>query len=190
MLDYHDDGVVERLTTAALPGLDATRSPLSDDPGRLVPALARGLRAWHDALPVADCPFDSRLDVALPAVAGRVRRGLVDPVRHFHEEHAHLGPRAALAQLHRTRPVEVDLVVCHGDYCLPNVLLDDEGTVTGYVDLGELGAADRWWDLAVATWSLDWNLGPGWEQVFLDTYGAALDPDRRAFYRLLYDLIS
>ena len=50
---------------------------------------------------------------------------------------------------------------------------DVYGVVTGYVDLGELAVADRWWDLAVATWSLTWDLGPGWEAEFLACYGAA-----------------
>jgi kanamycin kinase len=72
---------------------------------------------------------------------------------------------------------------------LPNVLIDD-GAVTGYLDLGELGVADRWWDLAVATWSCDWYVGPGWQDLFLDTYGIERDDDKIEFYRLLYDLAS
>ena len=66
----------------------------------------------------------------------------------FHEEHAHLTPAEALAELEATAPDDEDLVVCHGDFCPPNVLLQ-RARVTGYVDLGELGAADRWWDVAV-----------------------------------------
>jgi kanamycin kinase len=62
--------------------------------------------------------------------------------------------------------------------------------VSGFVDVGELGVADRWWDLAVATWSLDWNLGPGWEELFLRAYRVDRDNDRVAFYRLLYDVVS
>ena len=46
-------------------------------------------------------------------------------------------------------PPSEDLVVCHGDYCFPNVLLDDAGAITGFLDLGELAVADRWWDVAV-----------------------------------------
>ena len=38
-----------------------------------------------------------------------------------------------------------------------------DGRCSGQVDLGELGVADRWADLAVATWSTTWNYGPGWE---------------------------
>ncbi len=94
-----------------------------------------------------------------------------------------------MAELEASMPMSEDVVLCHGDYCLPNVLIDS-GCVSGYVDLGELGLADRWWDLSVATWSLTWNLGPGWEDVFLDVYGIAVDPARMHYFRLLYDLVS
>ncbi|WP_435886091.1 phosphotransferase [Streptomyces erythrochromogenes] len=49
------------------------------------------------------------------------------------------------------------LVVCHGDPCSPNTLVGDDGTWTGRVDLGTLGVADRWADLAVVTWSTQRN---------------------------------
>jgi kanamycin kinase len=48
--------------------------------------------------------------------------------------------------------------------------------------------ADRWADLAVATWSAEWNYGPGWEDHLLTAYGVAPDPDRIGYYRLLWDL--
>jgi kanamycin kinase len=48
--------------------------------------------------------------------------------------------------------------------------------------------ADRWADLAVATWSTSWNYGPGWEAPLLDAYGVAPDPDRTHYYRLLWEL--
>jgi kanamycin kinase len=51
-----------------------------------------------------------------------------------------------------------------------------------------LGVADRWADLAVATWSTQWNYGPGWEQPLLAAYGVAADPERIRYYRLLWDL--
>jgi len=51
-----------------------------------------------------------------------------------------------------------------------------------------LGVADRWADLAIATWSTTWNYGPGWETPLLDAYGVAPDPDRTRYYRLLWDL--
>ena len=52
-----------------------------------------------------------------------------------------------------------------------------DGHWSGHVDLGLLGTADRWADLAVATWSTEWNYGPGWEQLLLDAYGIAPTPN-------------
>jgi kanamycin kinase len=103
---------------------------------------------------------------------------------------AYASAEAALVRLEELRPTAPELVVCHGDYCLPNVLIDGwpPGRVTGFVDLGKLGVADRWWDLAVATWSVTWNLRPGWEDLFLEAYGVARDDRKQAFFRLLYDL--
>jgi len=80
------------------------------------------------------------------------------------------------------------LVVCHGDACSPNTLITEDSRCSGHVDLGELGVADRWADLAVATWSTEWNYGPGWEDLLLSAYGVAPDPDRTRYYRLLWDL--
>jgi kanamycin kinase len=62
--------------------------------------------------------------------------------------------------------------------------------VTGYVDVEELGVADRWWDLAVATRAVTGNYGFGLEPLFLAAYGARTDPQRQTFYRLLYDIAS
>ena len=81
------------------------------------------------------------------------------------------------------------LVVCHGDACLPNTLIAPDGAFVGHVDLGDLGVADRWADLAVATWSTEWNYGPGWDNLYLESYGIEADPDRIQFYRDLWDLV-
>jgi kanamycin kinase len=70
--------------------------------------------------------------------------------------------------------------------CLPNVLIDD-WRVGGQVDLAP-GVANRWSDLAVATWSVTWNLAPGWEASLLDAVGVERDTGTIAFW-LLYDLV-
>lgn len=190
--DVRGTGGTERggtwLLTRALPGDDATRSPLRDDPHRLVVALARGLRRFHE-VPWETCPFSFRMDASLALAHTRVQRGLVIPERDFHRAHASLSADQALAQLVGTAPSSEDVVVCHGDYCLPNALLEGD-VVTGFVDLGGLGIADRWWDLAIATWSITWNLGTGLERAFLDAYGVPPNPEKREFYRLLYDVVA
>jgi kanamycin kinase len=176
------------LVTEALPGRDATDPVWRDDLPGLVRALGRGLRDFHEAVGEEWCPFRFDTERALDHVRRRVDTDDV-AAGGFHEEHAHLTPAAALAELEATRPVDEELVVCHGDYCPPNVLLED-GRVTGFVDLGELGAADRWWDVAVGGWSVGWNFGEELEPTFYESYGVDPDPARIRFYRLLYDLVS
>src|SRR5262245_29137308 len=189
VLDAGSDDGVDWLLTDALAGTDATRHPLLTEPERIVPILARGLADFHARAPVDQCPFEFRAGLAIAHARERVRLGIAT-ANDLHPEHEHLSVDDALAELERLRPASEDLVVCHGDYCFPNILLDDSGAVTGYVDLGELGIADRWWDLATGAWSTTWNVGPGWEDLFYEAYGVERDDDRIAFYRLLYDLAS
>ena len=68
--------------------------------------------------------------------------------------------------------------------------VDDDGRFSGYVDLGGLGVADRWADLAPALMSLGWNYGPGWQPAFLDAYGIEPDESKRAFYAALWDGVA
>jgi len=79
-------------------------------------------------------------------------------------------------------------VVCHGDACAPNTLIGDDGRFVAHVDLGHLGVADRWADLAVAAWSTEWNFGPGYDAIVYEAYGTSPDAARIAYYRLLWDL--
>jgi len=74
-------------------------------------------------------------------------------------------------------------VVCHGDACSPNTLIDADSRSCGHVDFGGLGVADRWADLAVATLALRWNYpGRAWDADFFTAYGVEPDPARIDYY--------
>ena len=62
-------------------------------------------------------------------------------------------------------------VVCHGDFCLPNIMLDDF-KFSGFIDLGNGGVGDRHIDLFWCVWSLWYNLKTDrYTDYFLDAYG-------------------
>jgi aminoglycoside phosphotransferase len=174
------------LVTAALPGESAVADRWLAEPRTAVTAIGEGLRALHEALPVAACPFSWSAEDRLAVVRRRASQGRIDP-DWWHEDHQDLDLDRALALLAEI-PAADRVVVCHGDSCAPNTLLTDDGRWSGHVDLGELGVADRWADLAIATWSTGWNYGPGWADLLLTAYGARPDPDRTRYYRLLWDL--
>ena len=185
LIEYGSDGDYDWLLTEGLPGVDATR--LTADSRALVIALGEGMRAFHEAVPVRECPFDFTVATALDHVRGRLAAGLIDPAADFHAEHAGLSAASAVQLLVSTVPTVEEPVVCHGDYSFPNVMLEG-GKVTGYLDLGSLGVTDRWADLAACAWSCDFNLGPGHNDLLFEAYGTPLDQDRLSWYRLLYDL--
>jgi kanamycin kinase len=174
------------IVTAALPGQNAVTPRWKAEPRTAVTAIGEGLRAMHDALPVGACPFSWTAEDRLAEIHGRVAEERIDPAS-WHEVHQPLGVSPALALLADIPPAD-QLVVCHGDSCAPNTLLTGDGRWSGHVDLGELGIADRWADLAIATWSTEWNYGPGWDGLLLDAYGVSPDTGRTKYYRLLWDL--
>jgi kanamycin kinase len=169
VLDAGDGWIV----MAELPGRSAAEPWSPAMRPRIIDALADVAVALH-AVPAERCPFDRSLAVALP------------------EARAASGTDAGLAaELDRTVPAAEDIVVTHGDLCVPNVLFDPEtAEVTGIVDVGRLGRADRYVDLAIATRSigdvgLNPQYGPAAAARFLQRYGVEPDPPKVAFYRLL-----
>ncbi len=174
------------LVTTALPGESAVSDRWSQRPVQAVRAVGAGLRALHDALPVKACAFSWSAMSRVAAARRRAGLGLLQPAR-WHPEHRRLSVDDALELVEAAPPVD-HLVVCHGDACAPNTLIAEDGTWSGHVDFGSLGVADRWADLAVATWSTVWNYGPSYEAELLVAYGIDPDPERIRYYRLLWDL--
>ncbi|GAA1832359.1 aminoglycoside 3'-phosphotransferase [Agromyces salentinus] len=160
------DAAGEWLATGAIHALSAVSPAWVSRPDAAARAMGEGLRLLHESLDPAACPFDWSVPRRLEAA-----RASGSPVpRSLHE------------------PPAIDrLVVCHGDPCAPNTLIDDDGSFAAIVDVARLGTADRWADLAVASWSLEWNFGAGREQAFFDSYGVAPDPERIDYYRRLWD---
>lgn len=173
------------LLTQGLEAQSAVSPRWREEPATATKAIGEGLRALHDALPVGGCPFTWSADERLAVAERRVEAGDFDGL-HLGREFADVTIERALDEL-RSIP-ESDLVVCHGDACAPNTLLAADGSWAAHVDLGRLGIADRWADLAIASWSTSWNYGPGWEESVYRAYGVGADHAKIRYYRLLWEL--
>ena len=46
----------------------------------------------------------------------------------------------------------------HGDLCLPNIIVDADDNIAGFIDLDNSGLGDPWYDYAWLLWSLEYNL--------------------------------
>ncbi|MET0303281.1 MAG: aminoglycoside 3'-phosphotransferase [Microbacteriaceae bacterium] len=162
VLDSGSDGDGQWLVTAAVEGESAVADVWRERPRDAVRAIATGLRALHDGV-APDETLESWSAAA------------------WSNQHpAELGER----------PEPSRLVVCHGDACAPNTLIAADGSWGAHVDVGALALADPWSDLAVASMSLDWNYGPGWQATFFADYGIEPDPARIDYYRRLWNVAS
>ena len=127
------------------------------NPAVLCKLLANGLkRLW--SIDISDCPSDQRLPHKLAQAKYNIENSLVDLDNvepDTFSENGFRNPSELLQWLYENKPEE-ELVLSHGDYCLPNIFgISDE--VTGYIDLGKTGVADRWCDIAICYRSLSHN---------------------------------
>ena len=155
------------LLTRAVPGEDCTFRGYLEDPKRLSALLGEKLRMLHE-VSTAGCPVTDHTGAYLAAVAEGQARGRFDG-SYFHREG--LTEEAARRTVQEAAPLLKNEVLLHGDYCLPNVMLED-WRFSGFIDLDHGGIGDRHIDLFWGAWSLGFNLGTDrWRDRFLDAYG-------------------
>jgi kanamycin kinase/aminoglycoside 3'-phosphotransferase-3 len=165
-------------------------------PARLLDLLAQGLKnLW--AVDIKDCPCDNLLSKRLSAARKNVENGLVDVEDAEPGTFGKAGfenPDALLNWLEQNRPKE-ELYLTHGDFCLPNVFAEN-GQITGYIDLGKAGVADRWQDIALCYRSLKQNFGGKFgaknrdfsPDALFEKLGIPKDPEKLQYYILLDEL--
>lgn len=107
---------------------------------------------------IADCPRRRDLDTELEEARYRVENGLVD-IEHTEPEtfgeNGFASPSELLRWLENNKP-PVEPALSHGDFCLPNIFLNN-GRISGFIDLGDTGVADKWRDISLCYRSLKHN---------------------------------
>lgn len=164
-------------------------------PRELLALLAEALEMlW--SVDISDCPRCRGLDAELEEARYRVENGLVDIENTEPEtfgENGFASPLELLEWLENNKP-EVEPALSHGDFCLPNIFLKDGG-ISGFIDLGDAGIADRWRDISLCYRSLKHNFdgsygGKVYKDFDSDMLFEALDivPDRdKLRYYILLD---
>lgn len=186
---WADDGgaVLVSTTVPGVPASDVTAA----DAERAARSIGAMLADLHAAS--AECPFDRRLAVTVELASAAVVAGRVD-LEDLDAPRSGRTGVSLLAELQdRAAGRGEDVVLCHGDASLPNLFLDPVTFApSGFVDVGRLGLADRYLDLALAVRSMDDERNPGYHDglrtAFWDGYGAPtpeLDRDAVDFYQLL-----
>ncbi len=157
------------LLTAAVKGEDCVHEMYLSDPKRLCDTLAVALRELHETKH-SDCPVKDRVTEYLTLAEGNYETGNYDK-SHFPDSFGYRSAEEAYKVLQEGKSALKNEVLIHGDYCLPNIMLDD-WRLSGFIDVGNGGVGDRHIDLFWGTWTLWFNLHTNeYYDRFLDAYG-------------------
>ncbi len=182
VLYYGSEKGCSYLLITELPGMPAHEAMEPITIATAVEKFAEGLKTIHST-PIEACPFDRVLENELEECARRIGQPGLNVDAFIADTGAE--PAEILDKLISQVSILGDLVFTHGDYCLPNLLLDSE-CISGIVDWGIAGIGDRHRDFKSVELTLTRNCGKEWIPAFYNTYGEfEVDPERIHFFWLL-----
>lgn len=154
------------LLTVQVQGEDCTYTRYLEDPMRLSALLGERLRQLHET-DSTGCPGWDKISLYLDTARKNYEAGkcyLPSFPTAANGEEAWRYVQENVSRLDTT-------TLIHGDFCLPNIMLDD-WQFSGFIDVGGGGLGDRHIDLHWGAWSLGYNLGTdAYRDRFLDAYG-------------------
>lgn len=145
---------------------------------------------YHNFLPV------NTLEDKIAHVKYNVEHGLVK-TQYFERELQGKTGQMVYDLMISCYPKSFDLVLCHGDVCMPNFMMEN-GHLTGWIDVVGCGVNDRYLDIAIALRTLRYNFewlnmtfSKEYQDLFLKTYGIQeLDMNKVKFYICLDELTN
>jgi len=157
------------LLTEKIPGDDCVAEKYLREPKRLCDITAERLALLH-ASDCSGCPVMNHTERYLAKAARNKTSDIFDKSL-FPDSWGYASAEEAWAVVEaRGHLLEMNTLL-HGDYCLPNTLLDD-WRFAGHVDLGDAGVGDRHVDLFWGIWTLFYNLKTDqYSRRFIDAYG-------------------
>lgn len=157
------------LLTERVKGEDCTFSRYLEAPERLCDILAETLKMLH-GLKTDGCPIKNRTADYLAGAEKNYREGMFDPSYCMPDMRPRNAQEAWKTVSAKKHLLKADTLL-HGDYCLPNVLLDG-WRLSGFIDLGGGGVGDKHVDLYWGAWTLNFNLKTDkYRKRFFDVYG-------------------
>lgn len=157
------------LLTTAVIGNDCIHEDYLMNPKRLCDTIAYELRKLHET-DYTDCPISNRTAEYLDKAEKNYLTGNFDKSQ-FPDGFGYHSAKEAYDFLTAEKDALQSKVLLHGDYCLPNIILNN-WKLSGFIDVGNGGVGDRHIDLFWGTWTLWFNLKTNkYHERFLDAYG-------------------
>lgn len=160
------------MLTERVLGEDCTYYKYMEHPKKLCDTIATLLRQLHETN-FDGCPIQNHTKLYFDTVDTNYKAGVFDS-SYIDEALKHLNADEAYKYICERKDALENNVLLHGDYCLPNIMLDGF-KFSGFIDVGNGGVGDRHIDLFWGAWTLNFNLKTDmYRDRFFDAYGRDL----------------
>lgn len=169
VLLYTADHKSDYMITSRIIGQDAADDEYLAQPEHLAEVFTRSLLTFQ-RLEHEGCPRTNGLSEMFERAQknyreGKAEKSILRYLDYTSARTAYIEMTELFANVHE------DMVMIHGDYCLPNLILHHFER-SGYIDVGYGGLGDRHFDIFWALWSLQFNLkSDQYANTFIHNYG-------------------
>lgn len=157
------------LLTEKIHGDDCTAAKYLKQPEKLCDIFAERLSLLH-SMDFTDCPVQDHTEKYLARTEHNRRTDNFDK-SNFPDSFGYSSAEEAWAVVEKHSHLLRTNTLLHGDYCLPNIILND-WQFSGFIDFDNGGVGDRHVDVFWGAWTLSFNLKTNkYRQRFIDAYG-------------------
>ena len=136
---------------------------------------------------IKNCPFDVSINYKLNLISDNVKNNLVKDKDLKEETLKKYGSVANVLEFLKNNKFDDEICFSHGDTSLPNIFASQDKFI-GFIDVGECGLADKWFDLAICEKSIKRNYGEKYIDLFYKELKIIPDRQKIDYYLLMMEL--
>ena len=176
----------EFLITEAVVGEMVCSDYYTNNPDIGIKVIAEAFKQIY-SVNIESCPFDVSIDYKLSLVQNSVKNNLIEEANIKKSIFKKFGSINNILKYLEENRFEDELCFSHGDTSLPNIFASNDKFV-GFIDVGECGIADKWFDLAICEKSIRRNYGEEYIEKFYKELGVVPDRDKIDYYLVMMEL--
>lgn len=184
MYEKTDDA--EFLITEAIKGEMICSDYYLNHPEDGIPIIVEAFKEIYK-IDISSCPINVSLDYKLKLAKDNIDNNLILEENILPDVLKEFGNINNIYEFLEKNKFEEELVFSHGDTSLPNIFAYNN-KFSGFIDVGECGIADKWFDIAIVSRSIIRNYDEKYLKDFYDQLNIMPDQEKIDYYILLMEL--
>ena len=176
----------EYLITESIDGEMICSDYYVDNPDIGIKVIADAFNQIY-SVSIKDCPFDVSIDYKLSLIEKNVINNLINEEDITEEILKKFGSAKNILKFLKDNKFVDELCFSHGDMSLPNIFAAQD-KFKGFIDVGECGIADKWFDLAICERSIRRNYGEQYISKFYEELNIVPERNKIDYYLLMIEL--